>query len=703
MAKKSKRPASPAPKLAAPKPAVVTSRPVAEPVRRPAATEPTAPVRESLRSAQPVEPASPLIRFDKRLNWFLGVCTGLFLLLTLANWNYSSVGMWNQIIPDGSAPQRGIVSGQPRSIRMDDYAVGIPWIMSEANRGYPLENISVGGEKSPVLTTPTRHFTVLFKPTNWGYFLFSVDRGYAWGVNLTIFFALVSLTLMLLLLTNNNFWLSIFGSVWILLSSGTQSWFYNAVHAVPGACLLFVSAAYLLYGTTRRQILLASLAAGWTFTNFALMLYPPYQVPLAYGIGLLFIGYVLNNPDWARIRTLWPLKLAGGVLALVIVGGVFWAFLRDLKPTFDAVTGTVYPGKRSEMGGTGFIANWFSEYFSWQTDDANFPKSWLNHCELSHYITFAPLILPFMAVSFGLNRRVDWALLLLGLYIVLLYVWIEIGFSEPLAKLTLLNMSPTRRTQIPFGICNVLLTVLYLSYLSRQPVRTRPTALTIAGAVAVLAFMLYAANVNVNDSDGFFRWSQLVGPVLFFTAMGALLIPTWQPTYRTALFSVPMLLFLLPNLKINPISKGLSPISENALYRTVQDIHRQEPQARWVVFGSQYISYLLTATGVELLSGVKYIPPRTIYKVLDPQMRRDSAYNRYAHTTYVPFVTGTDSVFMQNNFEDGCLIAMDPCSPRFKALGVRYVVFDKQPQPVENRCMKPVTTLGSIQIYHIND
>lgn len=699
MSKSSKRRAS-----AAPAPA----KTIPKPVERSAAAELTRPKPDvPNRPVVPVVPAASvgfeLIRFDRRLKWYLGICAGLFLLLTLANFNYSSVAAWNQIIPDGSPAQRGLVSGQPRSIRMDDYAVGIPWIISQANRDYPLENETIGGQKAPVLTTPTRHFTLLFKPTNWGYFLFDVDRGYAWGVNMTIFLALVSLTLMLLLLTGNHFWLSVFGSVWILLSSGTQSWFYNAVHAVPGACLLFVSAAYLLYARNRRQIGLAALAVGWTFTNFALILYPPYQVPLAYAIGLLFIGYVLNNAEWQRMRINWPLKLAGGALALAIVGVTLYAFMSGLKPTFDAVTGTVYPGKRSELGGTGFVANWFSEYVSWSTDDAQFPKNWLNHCELSHYLTFAPLILPFMILSFVQNRKVDWALLLLGLSIIGLYVWIEVGFPESLAKLTLLNMSPTRRTQIPFGIANVLLTVLYLSYLVRQPLPERNGLYTFVGGVAVLAFMIYTGYVNINDSEGFFRWHQLFVPIVFFTALGVLLIPTWQPQYRTALFGAGILLFLLPNLRINPVSKGLSPITENALYRAVQSLHQQEPKARWVVFGSQYISYLLTATGVDLLSGVKYIPPRHIYKVLDPQMRRDSAYNRYAHTVYASFINGTDSVFIQNNFEDGCVVAMDPCSPKFRQLNVKYVVFDKQPQPVETRCMKPVSTLGSIQIYRIND
>ncbi len=92
-----------------------------------------------------------MIRFDKRVKRLIWVCTVLFILLTLAKINYSSVGIWNQILPDGSPPKRGIVAGTPRQIRMDDYAVAIPWILSQANKGFPHTNEVIGGAEAPVV------------------------------------------------------------------------------------------------------------------------------------------------------------------------------------------------------------------------------------------------------------------------------------------------------------------------------------------------------------------------------------------------------------------------------------------------------------------------------------------------------------------------------------------------------------------------
>ncbi|WP_266369194.1 DUF7657 domain-containing protein [Tellurirhabdus rosea] len=644
-----------------------------------------------------------LIRFDTRLKWFLAVCVGLFVLFTLAKIHSVSIPAWNQIIPDGSDPKRGLLSGTPRSIRMDDYAVGTPWILSQVNKGLPLENETLGGEKAPILVAPTKHFSVAFRPEYWGFLFLPTEQGYAWVYNFRACLSIIGALLALLLLTRNNFWLSATGSLWLFLSSGTQSWTYIPTSLIASTSLIFVATVYVLFSTRTRPLLISALLLIWSLGYFALILYPPYQVPLAYVLAALLLGYLLNNIRQPELKTSLPLKAGALVLAVGAVAVVFLSYYADVKTTIEATMNTVYPGKRNELGGTGFIANWFSEYFSWQWSDSRFPKNWLNSCELAHYLTFAPIILPGLAVAFVRSRSVDWVLLLLGLFILVGYVWIEVGFPGWLAKATLWNMSPTRRTQIPFGIANVLLTVLYLHYLQTKSLKsgTAVTALSIAG---VVAYFIYAAQVNIGDSDGFFRWHQLVVPVLFFAALGSLLLISWRPAYRQALFCGGIILFLLPNLKMNPVAKGLAPITDHQLYKSIQSLHQQEPKARWVVFGSQYISYLATATGVDLLSGVKFIPARTILKVLDPQMKRDSAYNRYAHTVYNTYIDGQkDTVIIQNTFEDGYQVLMDPCSPRFRQLNVKYIIFDRQPQPIETRCMKLVNSLGTIQIYRIND
>ena len=700
MSKKRKNPPA-VPAAPSPNSPAQPQLPIQPSAGRPQAAAPPKPV-ELPENERPFE----LIRFDKRVNWYLGICVGLFLLLSLAKIHAVSIPIWNQMMPDGGNPKRGVISGESRRIRMDDYAVMAPWILSQTNRGLPQENETIGGNKSPVLVTPTNHFSAFFRTDYWGFFFLNPEQGYAWAFNFRALISIIGVTLLLLLLTGNKFWLSVFGSTWLFLSSGSQSWTDIPTVMIGSGSLAVVSALYLLFGQRRKHIVFASLGLAYMSLYYAFILYPPYQVPLAYLLVILMVGYCITHFNRHQINTQWPLKVAGGALAGLSAAFIFYRYYTDLKPTIDAITSTVYPGKRSEVGGTGFVANWFSEYFSWQYKDTQFPANWLNHCELSHYLTFAPIIIPALVVVFALSQRFDWTLVLLSAFVLFGYVWIEIGFPSWLANGTLWSMSPTRRTQIPFGIGNVFLTLLYLNFLTTVQLTPKSQkVLMTVGILGVVAFMVYAVNVNVADSEGFFKAYQLFLPAAFFAGLGVLLLPMWQPPYRTAIFGAGILLFLLPNLTLNPVSKGLTPITEHVLYRTVQEIHQREPNAKWVVFGGQFVSYLVTATGVDLLSGVKYTPPRRILRVLDPTAKRDSAYNRYAHTVYNTYIDPQkpDTVVMVNTFEDGYTVAMDPCSPRLKKLNVKYIIFDHQPQPVESRCMKLVSSLGSLQIYRIND
>jgi hypothetical protein len=719
MAKKGKN--KPTPAQAPPRPAIADVRPERRladvppksnaPVglSAPVSTVNPKPVTSSAlpKPPKPTRPPVALIDFgDVRVKWYLGIVIAFFVIATLLKFHNVSVAIWNQILPDGSDAKRGLISGAARQIRMDDYAVSVPWLLSSANQGLPLENEVIGGGKAGLFLQPNHHIFMLFKPNFWGFLFLDTERAVSWMYNLNATAILLSAFLLFMLLTANNFWLSVSGALWLWLSSGSQAWVFGASLATAYFVVLFISGVYLLFGEKRDPLrwLAWGLVFGWALYSAVFLLYPPYQVPLGYTFLFVFIGYVLNHRNRPALRYQLPLKIALGIAGFAAITSLVFLIYPDLKPTLDATTATVYPGRRSDLGGTGFIANWFSEYFHWQITDQKFPAKWLNSCELSHYITFYPVIAVCAAGWFAVTRKVDWMIALLVVFVGALLVWMEFGWPKWLAEGTLMSMSPTRRTQIPLGVASVLLTIIYVDYFKDKfrSVNLGINALAIAG---VVAFMIYAAWVNVTDGEGFFKSYQLFLPTLFFGGLNLLLLPTLKIPYKTAIFGTGITLAVLPNLTLNPLAVGLSPITENVIYKEVQDVAKTAPDARWVVLGSQYISYMVTATGVKLISGVKFIPSRNIMKVLDPTMKRDSVYNRYAHTVYNTYIDPAhpDSVVFQNPFEDGYNVSLDPCSPKLKKLNVRFVIFDHQPQPVEVRCMKLRKTLGSISIYERTD
>ncbi|WP_338874445.1 hypothetical protein WBJ53_02390 [Spirosoma sp. SC4-14] len=654
--------------------------------------------------AEPIDAGFELIRFDKRVKWLMGILVGLFLLLTLAKIHFSSIPYWNQVIPDGSNPKRGLIAGTPRAIRMDEWAAMSPFILSQANNKFPEENPAIGGGKPGLVAyLPISHFVTVFRPNYWGFTFLDTERGFAWNSVFYPLFSFLVVTLLFLALTKNQFWLSVFGAFWLVFSPAMAWWSFSPLGHVFSGSIILLASFYIFYARKLQTLLIAGVVFGWAVITFALNLYPPYQVPFGYLLVFLLIGFVWRNYQKELLFDHVVAKIVTLGIAGLAIGAIAYAYYVDAKPTIDVMSNTVYPGKRSDLGGTGFIANWLSEYYSgWLLRDQRFPKAWLNICELSHGVTFMPVIAVSSAIYFVKTKKIDPLLTIVLLYSIVLLIWIEFGFPAFLAKVTLLDVSPARRTQVPLGLTNMVLAVLFLAY-SRGRLVALSVNSKMALAAFVVVFMVYAAWLNISDSDGFYKAYQLLIPTLFFIALNYMMLPSVTFPTKAVWISGMLAIFTLPNLGINPLSVGLSPITEHVLYQKVKQIHDQEPKARWVVIGSQYITYLVTATGVNQLSGIKFMPDYKTMRVLDPTAKRDSAYNRYAHTVYASYIDGRDSTIFMQTFEDGYTVALDPCSPKLKKLDAKYFIFEKTPQPVEVRCMTLVDKLGSIEIYKRND
>jgi hypothetical protein len=157
------------------------------------------------------------------------------------------------------------------------------------------------------------------------------------------------------------------------------------------------------------------------------------------------------------------------------------------------------------------------------------------------------------------------------------------------------------------------------------------------------------------------------------------------------------------NATVNPVTFGLSSILDNPLLIATRQIHKQDPQARWALFGNTRITNLLKADGLSLLNCVKLIPVFDDMRVLDPTGDYYTVYNRYAWITMGTYIDGKDTVTMGNKYEDAYSISMDPCSPRLKELAVKYLVFTEPPKDAAVRCMTKLTETSGISVYKRND
>jgi len=164
----------------------------------------------------------------------------------------------------------------------------------------------------------------------------------------------------------------------------------------------------------------------------------------------------------------------------------------------------------------------------------------------------------------------------------------------------------------------------------------------------------------------------------------------------------------IPNVLVNPITKGLSAVREKPIIQMTKEIHDKDPSARWIVYDKEGIegprlANLLESNGINTFNGVKFVPPLKDMAVLDPEKKRDSAYNRYAWISMQTFINWKDSIQFDQHYYDAYTIFMDPCSPRLKTLGVKYVVFRYKPEDAEVRCMTKAGEANGIFIYKRKD
>ena len=646
--------------------------------------------------------AKNLILFDNKVRIFLGLCTFMFLIFTFLKLHNSSIPKWNEIVLDGGEQDRGLLSGKPLNIRADEWHVYTSFFLAQNAKGNPVKNETLGFGNTPLaMGLPANHISSYIRPNFWGFFLLDIETGFSWYWNFKIFPFIAISFLFFMLFTRNQFWLSLAGSLWLYLSSAIQWWSINTELFTYGLILL-ISAIYLLYSRKIFEMILASFFLVIGGFSFIMILYPAYQVPLAYLLLSLFAGYLIKNRKSLveNNKGLWIKKSLVLLPVVLLLGFLSYRFFVDTKETIKVIADTVYPGKRNEAGGDFQAGKFFSDNFHFYVNEYNFPVSWNNASELASYLMLFPYVLILTAFAWYKKIKPDPLILSVSICLILFMTWLFIGFPSFLAKLSLLNVSPPYRTFYILGFANVILSVLFISSGLSSGLLKRKTDILIIGFAVVCwsAFICFFTN---GKAESFFSSSQVLTSILLFALVSFAFI--FFKTYKWAkfLFGAGLIIWLFPSFSVNPVSQGLSPYLENSLFTTFQKINSQDPGKKWLVFGDYTYANYLKAAGVNCFNGVQFAPQLSVMRILDPLKRADSIYNRYAHIHCGSFINGTDSVAFKLYYPDFYGIGMDPCSPRLDSIGISYILFTSKPQDVEVRCMTPVYT-GQVFIYKRN-
>jgi hypothetical protein len=283
--------------------------------------------------------------------------------------------------------------------------------------------------------------------------------------------------------------------------------------------------------------------------------------------------------------------------------------------------------------------------------------------------------------------------LLWPLFISLLAFTLFALFPLPpiVGRATLLSFSTEERLILPIGLGGVFFSILALREMKADtgyPAASRLALLAVCAGGILLALLSAA-----RESPKFFEPWRLAAIFALSVTLFALYLWPVKRAFALVLLAV----IVPPALCVNPITRGLAPLTESTAFAAIDEIRRADPEARWLAFNGANQSAFLMSAGVDVLSGPKTLPDLAFYRELDPTGRSLAIYNRYSLTLFQLAARPETVSFTLVNF---CAHAVEihPTNPALRARNVRYFVF---PKPVEDPVAAGLQILKSLPERHL--
>jgi len=601
-----------------------------------------------------------------------------FVLLVAAGWTGSSLGLL--------LDERGIAHhdetpwlGELRPVRSDEWQVITPLAISQTmhHPKFPIINQNLGPDGHNMMVigmtgVPVAHISSLAKPATWGFFLFDLRRALAWYWWFPFFSCFAAVWLLLLRFFALDWRLA--AGMALTISAAPYSVVFSGwpAYAVffPVAGLLAADAA--LRTLRWQRSVAAGVLLGLAIAGFTLVLYPAWQIPLAY----LFVSFALawfassrNELHFSRAQ------IAGLIVAVAVASLLLVSWWFDASEAIASIRGTVYPGQRSvEVGGD--IDRWFlvkglmsplsmyqNSSLMWGASDAG---------------SVALFVLPAMAavvLRFILVRRIDAIAATLCGHVAFALFFMFVGFWPDLAKWTLWGSATSYRLDLVLAMAQLLMFAWLAS--PGQPGNGEPAtgpviAFAIAALVAIHAAYLY----------------QLVPPAILEAIPPSFVLLTLLAIAgggylllrgrHVAFFCVYGALMFIPAFPFNPL--GVAPDEIASTQELAQALRAAEGKgARGshaiAVVGDRNWAMVLPAVGLPVVNSVFYYPQQSLWRRLDPDEKFRALYNRYQRVLFVlaPLETSR-SYRIDSPRLDEVRVTLDPARFDFRLTGGETVL-----------------------------
>lgn len=614
--------------------------------------------------------------FMRSIWLFPALATAVLIILTILQINGSSIGIYYKDLYGPTAQDSNLIFGSPRHIRSDEWENITNKTAAQEAAGYPRINQNIGdGQNMEVIEdVPYKSWTIVFKPQNWSFFVLPFSYAFAFKWWLLAYLLVISCYFFVLtLLPNKN--LAAMISLGLLFSPFIQ-WWYQTATLAPIFYSFFIAITVIKMWQSQNQgnRIFWALLTAYLLTCFAIVQYPPFQIPCAIVLAIFLTGYFIENRYYKRpqlAKTTLPVILAL-IIALAAIGG----FVAVNKQPIDAARNSVYPGERIERSGYYDSQVFLSNFLNSQLQLTRKAKNYVaNQSEASNFILLSPFltipIIYLLARQYRKTKGIDWPLTLTTTLFLVLLIRLFVPKTEFIFKPLLFDFVPHNRLLIGIGLVSILQMLLLIRHLSKnRSVKTRRVALT--AGIFTLLFNLYIGWTIRQEFPGYIN--NLL--IIFVLSLMIALIVYLLLVNRFALSVGLLLLFSFFSAgAVHPIYRGVGPIFNSNLTEYIAKVNEANP-ARWAVVDNLIYEHLPLLANAKSLTAT-YTYPQTEYWSQAPEIaREDSVYNRFAHTI-VKFPENGEPASLVLLQPDFFRIDASPCSQLFDDLGVRYFVAEK--------------------------
>lgn len=642
--------------------------------------------------------------------------TFIFLLLVLFRISGTSIGVYDQMMNGLDHNDPALLTGNPQSIRSDEWILTTQMAIAQDSANFPSSNPNIGEGQNMniILDVPTKHWSQIFRPQNWAFFVMPIENAFAYKWWFTAVLLVLAVYFVVLHFLPRKYLVASLLSVGFFFSGFIQWWYIGstlACLAYPLLIALFFM-HFLERGSLRRKAFL-TLCISYCLVAFAIILYPPFQIPCALVLLSFLIGYTIQRHTASKsfevfMREHWY-YIASGVLASGFVIGLF---LVGNIQTLNSISTTAYPGKRVISSGHYSTAHIFSGSLAFQHQrhpqigSYSIPKAnAVNPSEASTFIFTSVFLLPPVLIvclryrtSPLLKRRSMALLYSLGVVGIVFFIWLFLPHFDWLGTITKLDIVPQNRLVIGLGLLNLflLLSIMHI-YTKIESVSLR-LAVTYASLIFIL---LVFVHLRIQHAMPGFISAKLA---VLLAAPVPLAVFFLLRKYYTAGIAVLSIFIIVSSGNVNPLYQGLSIVTENQLAKYIAAY--PDDGAYWVA-QDIYLENFALMNGKDSLSGVFTIPQLDVWEKIDDG-KTSYKYNRYAHVSYNFDQNPSETIatgFVDTG-PDQIVIGSEVCSAFVRDVNIRHIISSAKFMKSDQPCIDSTATVPfgnkTFYVYHLS-